>query len=66
MKKPSSVERTRRSATECERRVTIAATTTPTSRAIQVASTAVRRLVASAEVTGTSSAWSSPVPDSAR
>ena len=66
MKKPSSAVRTRRSRTECERRVTTAATRSPVSSAIQVASTAVRRLVASAAVTGTSSAWLSPTVVRAR
>ncbi len=56
MKKPSRTPRTRRSARDRERRVTTRATRPPRSRAIQVASTAVRNEVTKASVTGTSSA----------
>jgi hypothetical protein len=61
MKKPSSPPRTRRSARERERRVTRNATSRPSDSAIHVASTAVRREVTSAAVTGTRSAWFDPV-----
>ncbi len=60
MKSPSKVARRRRSVRVRERRVTITATATPSSRDIQVASTAIRREFASAVVTGTSSAWCEP------
>jgi hypothetical protein len=66
MKNASSTDRSRRSATPWLRRVTITATVTPISSAIQVASTAVRNEVSSASVTGTSRAPRSPGVDRAR
>ena len=66
MKTPSRTVRTRRSALDRERRVATTATVRPSSSDIQVASTAVRSDVASASVTGTTSACCSPVEPSAR
>ena len=66
MNAPSMSVRTRRSAVDRERRVAMTATVSPSSSDIQVASTAVRSEVASASVTGTTSACCSPVVPSAR
>ncbi len=66
MKNASRVPRSRRSALPSERRLTTTAISPPSSSDIQVASTAVRRLVTSASVAGTSSALPSPTVVSLR